>query len=219
VDDEPTVFWDGSDALSRVDAWIDRVGFRVGDGDDQWGRVIAAGNGTSGRSVEDRILVPLGLDPRDVWFTDIVDTFFVKSGSKPRQQVEATLAEYAPFAEALGLPQANLPLRPPIAQMLRLALRTQADRLRSEIEAASTPLIVTLGEEARRVLLEFGEAASGPPTGELKAARFAADPDAYGGVGEITLGGHTVKWRAMLHPGQRSAAWARIQNSWIERQA
>src|SRR6478736_3504366 len=80
VDDEPEVFWNGNGEATLVERWKNAVGFRDGDQAGAWGTVRPAGNGTSGRPVVDRVLEPLGIDPSAAWFTDAVNTYFVKSG-------------------------------------------------------------------------------------------------------------------------------------------
>ena len=199
VDDEPCVFWDGSGAADLVEQWRHDVAFREGDDRDEWGWVTAAGNGTSGRSVVKRVLGPLSIDPAAVWFTDVVDRYFVKSGRNPRQQAEAMAAEYEPFARLAGLPSVDLPARPSADELVALALEEHADRLRNEIAEAHSPTLVTLGDEARRVLLELGHG-DGPPTVALHLPNFAGDDLAtYGG------------------PGQRSPAWTRLHDHWLSR--
>jgi hypothetical protein len=55
VEDEPTVFWDGGDAASRIERWQQMVGWAG-----RWGSVTAAGgNGSSARHVVDHVLRPL----------------------------------------------------------------------------------------------------------------------------------------------------------------
>lgn len=58
VDNEPTSFWTGDDRVERVSTWKRKVGWQA-----DWGHVEAAGetfNGSSGRSVRDDVIGPLG---------------------------------------------------------------------------------------------------------------------------------------------------------------
>ncbi len=109
VDDEPTVFWDGADALQRVEQWQEAVNFRDGDTRGKWGHVRAVGNGTSGQSVVKRVLEPLAVEAAHTWFSDSVDRFFVKTGGTARQQADVIQTNYKPFAQEVGLPAATLP--------------------------------------------------------------------------------------------------------------
>jgi hypothetical protein len=153
VADEPTVFWEGDDAHELVAAWKSSVGFREGDTPGDWGSARAAGNGTSGRPVRDRVLRPLGVDVDEAWFTDAVDRFFVKRGGAARQQGDVIDAVYQPFAAEAGLPSATIPPRPTPARLVEIAVTEHRDRLRAELVEASAPVVVTLGEEARQVVL------------------------------------------------------------------
>lgn len=218
VDDEPTVFWDGVDAAARVDGWCKAVGFRTGDERLDWGHVEAAGNGTSGRSVVARVLEPLGVAPAATWFTEAIDHFLVKSGGAQRQQGDVIATCYAPFATAVGLPAASLPPRPPPSKLIDCALADHAYRLRAEIAQADSPMVVTLGEEARRVLHGLAENAAGPPTLPLDRRRFEGQAAAtYGEAGTFALGGRELAWHALVHPGQRSKQWADVHDAWIKR--
>jgi hypothetical protein len=217
VDDEPVVFWDGADASERVAVWRDLVGFRDGDDRDGWGRVSVAGNGTSGRSVAERVVTPLRAAPESTWFTDVVDRYFVKSGgAAKRQQANAIAADYAPFAEAAALPVAQLPPRPSIDELVRLAITDHASRLRAELVASAAPVVVTIGEEARRVLVGVADASAGPPTRSLSMERPGLARD-YGEAGTVSVDGCAMSWRALVHPGQRSVAWTAVHDAWIDR--
>ena len=216
VDDEPMVFWDGAGARERVEQWRHDVGFEAGDEEGAWGNVSAAGNGTSGQSVTERILEPLGVAPDETWFTDLIDRYFVKYGGG-KEQGDAIADRYEPFAKEAGLPSADLPRRPTSQNLITEALANHRDRLRAEIVEASAPTIVTLGDESRRVLADLADEVSGPPTTSLNGLSRAADPGSYGGAGTATVGSVEMQWHALVHPGQRSTTWAAIHDAWISR--
>lgn len=219
VDDEPVVFWDGADAAERVALWRRNVDFVAGDERGEWGYVSASGNGTSGASVAERILEPLRVDPATAWFSDVVDRYFVKSGGAKRQQGDAIAQDYEPFAKAAGLQSARLPPRPRVDALVQLAIDEHAIRLRHELAEAAAPVVVTLGEEARRVLLAIADEASGPPTEPLERRRMAGDGgDRYGAPGSLAIADQDMSWLALVHPGQRSPFWVNLHNAWIERQ-
>ena len=219
VDDEPTVFWDGADARERIEQWRADVHFREGDAEGECGHLRAAGNGTSGRSVVERVLEPLGIDADATWFSDVVDRFFVKSGNaRRREQADAIAADYAPFAVAARLPEARLPSRPSTDELVEVALTEHAARLRAELAQAQAPVVVTLGEEARRVLLGFADAVTGPPTMPLEGRRFRASAAAtYGEAGSVSLGNVQAHWYAVVHPGQHSPTWTELHDAWMDR--
>lgn len=178
----------------------------------------AAGNGTSGRVARDRVLRPLGLSPEAVWFTDVVDRFFVKRNGRigsGRQQGDAIDQDYATFACAVGLPQASLPTRPSIASLTRLAVTEHRNRLRRELCEANATTVVTLGEESRRVLAAVADECSGQPTMELN--RRTLTIDTYGSPGRVIIGSLEARWFALVHPGQRNPEWAALHASWMAR--
>lgn len=212
ISDEPEVFWDGTGVKALVDDWASRCGFKRGDGADQWGQVSAAGNGTSGRPVRDHVLSPLGLVPGEVWFTDAVNTYFVKTGAG--QQGEA-LAAFNKVADRLELPAARLPERPVPEKLIELAASDHRERLRAELVEASAPIVVTLGEEARRVLAAIADRTDGRLTRPLTASDTPAD--SYGTAGNVTVGAWTGTWYALVHPGNRSKLWRGLQAGWVER--
>jgi hypothetical protein len=168
--------------------------------------------------VIDRVVTPLEATPNAVWFTDVIDHFFVKSGGKRREQAEAIAADYAPFAAAVGLPTATLPPRPSIDALVRLGSSEHRSRLRGELIEAAAPVVVTLGEEARRVLVAIADFADGPPTQPLDGRRFDnPNVHTYGEAGEVAIAGHVARWYALVHPGQRSRAWQERHQGWIGR--
>jgi hypothetical protein len=205
---EPVVFWDGADAAERVALWRRDVDFVGGDARGQWGHVSPSGNGTS------------GVDPATVWFTDVVDRHFIKSGGRKRQQADAIAQDYEPFARAAGLQPAQLPPRPGAEALVQLAINEHAPRLRHELAEAAAPVVVTLGEEARRVLLAIADETAGPPTEPLQSRRLAGQgADSYGAPGSVAVAGREMSWHALVHPGQRSPFWVELHDGWIDRQA
>lgn len=219
VDDEPTVFWDGADGTDRVAAWAQAVDFREGDGEGEWGHVRSSGNGTSGSGVVDDVLTPLGLGAAEVWFTDVIDRFFVKRGTtKRRGQADVIDQVYEPFRIAAKLSAATLPPRPSPAELIHLATAEHRERLREELTDAHAPMLITLGEEARAVLAAIVDTSSGAPALPLTTQRFTgAGAAEYGEAGTATVSGHEVVWHALAHPGQRTGSWRVLREQWIER--
>lgn len=210
VDVEPTVFWDGADADERVAAWKTAVGFLA-----EWGTVTSAGNGTSGERLNTQILDPLGVDPADVWFSDLVPWFFVKKRagtSQPRQQLDAINEDYAPFAARVGLPAAHLPARLSEAKLTAYAVENRRDHLRRELLESDTRVLITLGEEPRHVIERIADRVAGRVTSPLTAAMAR-----YEDAGALTIEGREIEWWALKHPGQRKAEWMSLHQRWIER--
>jgi hypothetical protein len=216
IADEPTVFWDGDSDRELVAAWKERVGFREGNERGEWGHVRGVGNGTSGRPVRDGVLDALRVDVADTWFTDAINEFYVKrGGAKTRQQGDVLDDVYAPFAAKVGLNPANLPARPTPAALVRLAVSDHRDRLRQELADAGSPVVITLGEEARQVLAGIADDIAGPPTSTL--SRNTIVEVAYGEPGTVTIDGTRVVWYAVAHPGNRDTYWRGLHDAWQQR--
>lgn len=212
VDVEPSVFWDGvdPDPDEQIQRWRETVGFTIGDDadcDGQLGPVRL--NGSSGAIVRQRVLLPLGLDFDTTWLTDALPFFFVKYGTKDRREQGDVLdVVFNPFAVASGRWEpARLPRRPSPTGLVRVAAGEEQERLRGELLESGSPVVLTLGEEARQVLAAIADRASGPPTNRLSV-------EDYGGAGDVVVDGRTVRWHALVHPGQRSRRWAAAHDAW-----
>jgi hypothetical protein len=132
---------DGADAQQRIRHWQETVQWSQ-----RWGSVSAAGgNGSSGQRVVDHVLQPLGVGPEQVYFTDCVPTYFIKSGTG--SQTEAIRDRYSPFAAAQSPPltPADLPARPSTSELVHHAVNVDGPVLRSQIADAAAPTIVNAG--------------------------------------------------------------------------
>lgn len=213
VSDEPTVFWDGDDAAAQVTAWKGAIGFVDGGEPGRWGHARPAMNGTSGRSVVDAVLKPLGVDPKLAWFTDCIDRFFVKAGSTRRRQQADVMADvYGPFADEVGLARASIPTRPSPLELVAEATTSHRQRLRAELVEAHAPTVVTLGEEAQAVLMAVANSVEGPATVRL-TDRQAVDV-IYGRPGRAVVDEVDMTWYALAHPGNRSPTWSARRRRW-----
>ena len=212
VDVEPCVFWDGTapHASQLVFDWKAAVGFREGDATDEHGHAYGHMNGTSGRAVAAHVLAPLDLTPAQAFFTDVLPRFFVKTGPPTRpQQADRIRDVYKPFAELTGLPPSLLPQRPSQARLVAQAIKEEGPRLRAELAETHAPTVVTLGEEARAVIAEIADEASGVPLGPLSRS------DNYGRHGSVRICNYRASWYALTHPGNRSPAWATLHKLWV----
>lgn len=212
VEVEPSVFWDGQvpDPGELIDNWRKAVGFVTGDDPNSDGHVSGVRlNGSSGLAVRDRVLTPLGIEPEATWFTDASPWFYVKYGTGGRrEQGDVVSNVYNPFAESRGRALASIPRRPSPTELVRRCSSEERSRLREEILASDAPLLLTLGEESRRVLGSIADSSSGRPTGPLSL-------DGYGAPGQVTIGGRSIRWHALVHPGQRSRRWLEAHQEWV----
>lgn len=201
VDDEPVVFWDGADAEQRIASWRDAVGWRP-----EWGTIGAAGgNGSSGRSVVEHVLTPLGVSPEQVYFTDCLPTYFVKTG--PGSQGARIRDVYDPFAANDGGPlaPADLPTRPTPRALVARSVAQERAVLLEQLAESAAPTIVTLGQEAADVLTAI--------TGHTRVV-LDTGPD-YGRRRPLRTDAGQANWLALTHPGNRTAAWADRHRQWM----
>lgn len=196
VDNEPTVFWDGSDADQRVDAWRARYF------DPSWGEVTTATlNGPSGSWLSANILDPLLSAGADSHFiTDCLTTYRLSDGASSRLN-----DTYEPMVRTTsGLPAANLLPHPTEAQIVREALNQQSERLTGQIAAARPRVVVTLGNAASRVVANLSQTGQ---TGKL--AR-----DGYGEPSTVSISGTEFIWIALVHPAT-PAVWQARHQEWL----
>ena len=196
VDNEPAVFWDGSDADERVDAW------RAKYFDPDWGEVnTAALNGPSGTWLSSNILDPLrAAGAHSHFITDCLTTYRLSSGASARLN-----DTYEPMArKTSGLTSANLLPHPSEAQIVRESLEYQSERLTAQIAAARPRMMVTLGNAASRVIASLGQTGR---TGKLSQ-------DGYGLPSTVDISGTQFAWIALVHPAT-PAVWQERHREWL----
>ncbi len=196
VDNEPMVFWDGSDADERVKTWAEEY-FDPARGEVSTARL----NGPSGSWLCSNILGPLGAAGVHSHFvTDCLTTYRLSTGAAAR-----LYETYEPMAkDTSGLRSADLQPHPSEAQIVREALETQGERLSGQIAAARPTVIVTLGNAASRVLTSLAGSA-GP--GKLTH-------DGCGMASTVTVGGIKLSWIALVHPAT-PAVWQARHQAWL----
>jgi hypothetical protein len=196
VDNEPTVFWDGSDADDRVAAWKDRYFNPV------WGDVTPARlNGPSGAWLRCNVLDPLNSAGAVSQFvTDCLTTYRLSTGASSR----LTDTYERMVRETDGLESAELEQHPSEAQIVQEALQTPTARLTEQLAAARPRVIVTLGNAASRVVNGLSGAGG---KGTLR-------PDVYGRAKEITTSNLCVSWVALVHPAT-PRRWQARHQEWL----
>jgi uracil-DNA glycosylase len=199
VDNEPVPFWDGSNEGGLVDAWR---GHRFDNG---WGVAEPAGprnNGSSGRSLDDHYLEPLGLTRDEAWITDCLDTYRMSTG------VERALSErFTPIVTDVDL-QPSLGGHPGDRAIVSEALELHRDRLHEELRTAAPEVVITLGNAARRV---FASVTDTPLDSRVLTV------DGYGTAIRTSTG---ARWFAVAHPGTLSKleSWRTAHEHWEHRQ-
>lgn len=197
VDDEPEVFWDGADGAERVRRWSEQVGWQP-----SWGRVSSSGNGTSGRAVNEDVLVPLGTRLDRCYLTDCLPRYHVKYGRG--SQGDAMTERYAGFADALGLPTFSLPRRPTRSALVRQAIVENGDALREQLSRSGADVVVTLGEEAADVFAAIAD---------IERVVLQRD-ETYGRERRLPPGRNVRAWIPLKHPGMRASQWKARHDDW-----
>jgi uracil-DNA glycosylase len=208
VDNEPWPFWDGEDAAARahrIEDWKREVNWSP-----DWGTVADAGplNGSSGRWLRDSVLQPLEIPYEHTWLTDALPVFHVHGGRN--RQATAMRERYNPWAAQHDLAPYDLPDRPTPSALIARAVTEHADRLRDEIHASGTDLIITLGDEALRVLGRVLGIA------QTIGTRVVAD-GSYGERRSVTVDGRRLTVIPLVHPGQHHAVWRGCHDRWVQR--
>ncbi len=188
VDDEPEPFWNGTDEAVLLQGWLSRVQAAA-----ECGQFTGAGpfNGSSGRHLDRQYLTPLGATRDDVWITDVVNRHFVSTGG-----AAAIASRYGLAADALGLPPARLPARPPAEGLIALAVSKHLDRLVGDLAEAEPDHVLTLGNEALTVFWALGVR---PRSNEARVPTLSAA--VYGRRIPVVLpGGHECVLHPLAHP-------------------
>lgn len=152
----------------------------------------------------EHVLTPLGVEPEQVYFTDCLPTYFVKTG--PGSQGTRIHDVYDVFAASTGRPllPADLPTRPSPRALANRAVAEERDVLLAQVAESAASTIVTLGQEAADVLTALTE-----------QPRLVLDTSPrYGRRCSIRIGARHVDWLALTHPGNRTAAWATRHRQW-----
>jgi hypothetical protein len=185
VDNEPLPFWSGDGEDAYITRWKALVGFRDGD----WGRIAGVGrsNGSSGRWVDDKVLIPLKARRDDAWITDCLDTYF-----SSERGAAAVAERYSPFAVRAGLPAASLAVHPTESTIAKLGVREHRDRLLHELSDAAPDIVVTLGNAALKVLRTIMGATDAP-------TKLRAD-SGYGTERTLSVDGRDIVWFPLAHP-------------------
>ncbi len=179
VDDEPEPFWNGADALERVDVWLEWL--RPDPSRHGAFKVPPRLNGSSGMWIDDKVLRPLGHRRTDTWITDCLDTYRMSTGVAAR--IEDT------YHTVSSLPRCHLQAHPSENRIVREALADHRARLFGELDECRPESVVTLGNAAARVFAEL----VGLPPAKLSVTD-------YGKPRTTEVAGRAVTWYPLAHP-------------------
>ncbi len=186
VDDEPEPFLEGEDQGSRIKEWSKSLPWNPA-----WGKFSSPGelNGSSGRWLAEQVLTPLGIPRTQTWITDCIDIYHESKGAA--KHLNEPL--FRDLLVQLRIKDRNLPSHPSEDQIVGNA---QLDRLRTELASCLSRLIITLGNAALRVLVNFIE-------GSAPIRKLAAD-SSYGQRFVVRIAGSSsIELLPLAHPGAR----------------
>ena len=203
VANEPTPFWDGSNAVEHFDTWKHTVDWQT-----EWGEIDLAPaglNGPSGAWVSEHILRPLGVTHGETCLSDCLDQARLNAGQAARVQ-----DTYEPFASTVGLPPCTLrPVPAGENGIVAEARSNHLPRLLAELRSCEPEVVVTLGNAALRVAKAIFDSVEPDPGNGLTSS-------AYGIPLKATYGGNAVTWIPLVHPrsGERTHPWPDVHAAW-----
>ncbi len=200
VASEPYIFWRG-DGCEEI---IKRISIPREAG--MLEPASATFNGPSGKTLDDKYLLPLGLTREDVWLCDLLPS----SRINPNQR-KAINKHYQPLVEALNLPECTIP------NFSRSELGRQKERhleILEEIEESNCDTIVLLGDlPIKYWLAQYSN--------YRKLSDFGETPDLYGKLHEVEILGKVYKILPLVHPrqagslGKASNKWTDLHAQWV----
>lgn len=202
VASEPYIFWRGEgveEILSAID--VPR----------EAGRLVPADtnlNGSSGRSVDEDFLEPLGLTREDAWLCDLVPHSCMN-----KCQAEAISQHYLPLVEQFSLPPVNWPTVP-----IRLANMTRREEIADELRESTADVLVTLGDGP----LKWFGAVFGT---KVSLKGYGKDSQAYGLLHDVVIKGRALKLLPLVHPrqangsGRHDPKWKALHKNWVRQVA
>ena len=202
VASEPYIFWRGEgveEILSAIDVPCEA------------GRLVPADadlNGSSGRSVDEDFLEPLGLTREDAWLCDLVP-----HSCRNKCQAEAISQHYLPLAEQIALPPVNWPTQPN-----RLTDMTRREEIADELRESTAGVLVTLGDGP----LKWFGAAFGT---KVSLKGYGKKSQAYGLPHDVVIKGRALKLLPLVHPRQASGLgphdpkWKALHENWVRQVA
>jgi len=202
VASEPEIFWRGENAdniISTIEI-PKELGKLVGPSRNL--------NGPSGRTLDEKILTPLGITREDVWLCDLLP----ESRVNPNQQ-KAIIKHYTPDI----IKQFNLsPATVPVFDIKELDSELRRKEILNELEESQADTLILLGDLPIYWFLRFYSNIS-----NYKLSGFGTTNDSYGRFHELKISGKIYQVLPLCHPRQMnklgisSAKWELLHEYWI----
>ena len=199
VASEPEIFWNGENAaeiISQISV-PSEAGYLL-PADEKY-------NGSSGRTLDELYLAPIGLSQSDVWLCDLVPHFFMNPNQKT-----AIDTLYNPLCEQHNLPRASIPEKP-----ANLIDEHRRNEILAELKESNADTIMLLGDDPIYWFLSF--------VSDCKKTRLAEfGIVTYGSPVSVNISGKTYTVIPLAHVrqggalGQHSDFWERRHSNWVE---
>jgi hypothetical protein len=202
VASEPEIFWRGGNADTIISAI---------EIPEELGKLVVPGrnlNGPSGRTLDEKILTPLGLTWEDTWLCDLLP----ESRINPNQQ-KAIIKHYTPdIIKQFKLSPATVP----VFDKKELDSELRRMEILNELEESQAGTLILLGDLPIYWFLRFYSNIN-----VRKLSGFGETNDLYGKPHEVKINRKMYHVLPLCHPrqmnrlGVSSAKWELLHEYWI----
>jgi len=206
VASEPEIFWTGENADKIISAI---------EIPKELGKLVNPGknlNGPSGRTLDEKILSPLGLTRKDAWLCDLLPESRVNEN-----QQKAIKKHYTPDI----IKQFNLsPATVPVFNKNELDSKLRRKEILDELEQSQADTLILLGDLPVYWFLRFYSNIT-----DYTLSGFGETNDTYGKPHELMINGKLYHVIALCHPrqsgrlGTSSSKWRLLHEGWISANA
>jgi len=199
VASEPYIFWNGENAaeiISRIN--IPSEAGSLEPANDMY-------NGSSGRSLDELYLAPLGFSRDDAWLCDLVPHSYMNEN-----QSNAINTHYIQIQNRYNLPTASIPEKP-----VTLTDEDRRNEIIAELEESGADTVILLGDDPIRWFLSFVSNCN-----KTRLAEFGKE--IYGQQHSMIINGKTYTVIPLAHVrqggrlGQNIPEWERLHSDWVE---
>ncbi len=138
----------------------------------------------------------------DYFVTDCLPTSMMSTGVA---KVVGDDGVYGQLAAQLGLPRVRMADHPSENDIVSQS-SGQQERIAEQLGASGAAILITLGNAAARVAAQLGGQGGGALAG-----------DTYLEPRELSVGGRSLTWHALVHPAVREP-WITRHDEWVARQ-
>jgi uracil-DNA glycosylase len=201
VESEPEIFWRGENA-SEI---IEKIHIPPSCGYLFPPSIVF--NGSSGRTLDDLYLFPLGYTREDVWLCDLLPKSRMNRG-----QANAIERVYDPYVKKGLLPPINFPRVPTKG----FADEQRRNEIVNDLRESKAQLLILLGDDPIKDFLKYYHRIE-------SLSQITEKGKLYGKSIPINIDGYSVEVLPLVHPrqagrlGKASKSWGNIHKAWVHR--